>query len=198
MGATLRRALKGFSLAELLVYQGLLVTLLALTLVFLVPGLRLSARGLNQAELLRGGHLAMDQLCRDLRLCPAAALTYLPESALCGRPGGGWTADGTVYLDDQAWLYDLSAGPQLRRGQFSVQETLKLPPSHGRFSPEQLQLARGACNWRSLCSGLRRFSFEHAGPLAGSPSGPYKVTLSLEVEGQSLVLQQTLQPRMSR
>lgn len=198
MGATLRPARSAFTLAELLVYQGLLVMLLAMLVLFLVPGLRLQARGLNQSELLRGGHLAMDQLCRDLRLCPAAHLTYEKGQALCGRPGGGWTADGTPFLQDEGWIYPLSAATSLRRGTFSVTRALNLPAGYGRFAPDQLQKALATSRWRVLCTGVQSFRFEHAGPITARPTGPYRLTLGLVIEGQTLLLQQSVQPRLTR
>ncbi len=195
LGVILRPARKAFTLAELLVYQGLLVMLLALIVLFLVPGLRLSARGMTQSELLRGGHLAMDQLCRDLRLTPAASLTHQAGLGLCGRVGGGWTADGTVFPGDEAWIYPLSPTATLRRGTFSVTKERML---HSRFEPTQVQQALTLCHWRTLCTGVQSFRFEHSGPISTSPSGPYRLTLGLVVEGQTLMLQQSIQPRLSR
>lgn len=195
------RNAKGFTLPEILVTSALLCLLLTMSVSFLVPGLRAYVRGQRHAELLRMGHLALDQITRDLRLCPAAVLTCRPHEqgvTLCGRVRAGWTPDGTSYLADSAFLYRHAAAEnRLLSARPRAVDVLNPFPA-GRLTAQQVEIVSAKVAWQPLCSAVKRFAFEHAGTASDKPQGPYRLQLELLLEGSALNLRQTVQPRQAR
>jgi len=181
----LRPATKqAFSLAELLVYQALLLLLIGMAAMFLVPGLRLQSRGLEQAERLRCSHLIMDQLCRDLRQTPPACLS-LQSGILSGRRLNGWTPDGTVLLADEGWFFDVQ---KCRR----AQAVLNLAPTWREALPLAQYLPH--LRWQKLSPEPALLTFSGAGSDPARPRPPY----SLQLQIGDLSLQQTVQARLAR
>ena len=173
-----------FSLAELLIYQGLLLLLIGLAAMFLVPGLRLQSRGLEQAERLRCSQLIMDQLARDLRQTPPACLS-LQKGILSGRHLNGWTADGTVLLDEQGWFFEIQPCRRARLA-LGLAPTWREPLPLAQFLPR--------LRWQKLSPEPASLSFSGTGGDASRPRAPYNLTLQIG----DLTLQQTVQARLLR
>ncbi|MBN9420235.1 hypothetical protein ABS71_17195 [bacterium SCN 62-11] len=184
------RDARGLSLAELLVYQALLLLIVGMAALFLVPSLKLQNRGLDRAEELRAAHLVMDELCLDLRQTPQACLS-LQNGYLSGRRMSGWTPDGTVLLDDQGWIFEVAS---CRRGRCSWQQVLNLSPTwREALEPAQLQTCLPRLSWQKL-SGAARLTFRDSGGQADKPRGPYSLVLQVG----DLTLQQMVRPRLLR
>lgn len=190
---------RAFSLPEMLVASALLMILTSLVTQFFIPALNCQRRGLVQSELMREGYRAMDDLIRDLRLCPAALLTYdPPEQRLVGRAQSGWTPDGTSVYSAGCWVYQWqSPERRLRRSLAAIggglQDTLVSP---GRIGLCELNLALQGASWKVLCMSLVHFEFRHQGVDPTAPSGSYEVSMSLQQGQQHLEIHQSLTPRL--
>lgn len=181
----------GFTLVETLLYQALLLLILTLAVLFLVPSLRLQSRGLVQAERLRGGHLLMDRLCRDLRETPQTCLSF-QNNLLCGRRSQSWSSEGDVLLEDQGWFFDLTT---CRSALLSWQHGLGLAQTWKEpLSLAQIQSCQPHLKWRRLIAESAHITFSSAANATGKPQGPYTVAVRIG----DLDLQQTVQPRQLR
>lgn len=179
---------RGLNLAELLVYQALLLIIVGMGALFLLPSLHLQNRGLSRAEELRVAHLVLNDVCLDLRLTPPSCLA-LHGNYLSGRCTSGWTPDGTVLLDDQGWVFDLSS---CRRGRCSWQQVLKLSPTwREALKPAELQECLPHMSWQKAGVGAR-LSFRANGTDSTRPRAPYQLILQVG----ELSLQQTVLPRL--
>ncbi|MBT9588556.1 hypothetical protein IV102_34785, partial [bacterium] len=125
MQATSRHIARGFTLVETLVAASLTVVMFTLITQFIVPALSYQSRGLARSELMRQGYRAMDGLVRDLRICPAAVLSFDPAtSRLCGRLRTDWTPDGTGIYSAECWVVEWEAAEQrLRRTVLAIGAT---------------------------------------------------------------------------
>lgn len=201
MQVTSRNIARGFTLVEVMVAASLTVVITTLISQFVVPALGYQARGLAQSELLRQGYRAMDGLVRDLRLSPAALLSFDPAtSQLCGRFRTDWTPDGTALYSAECWVYGWDAGRQrLARTVLAIgasnSESLTQPY---RISACELRTALVGARWKTLCTCLTAFEFKHRGVEIQAPSGQYEVSMSLGQQGQRLEIHQTVTPRQSR
>ena len=193
------RSRTAFTLPEMLVASALLLVLTSLVMQFFFPALRYQSRGLVQSELMRQGYRAMDCLTRDLRLCPAALVSYDPSAhRLVGRAQSGWTPDGTAVYSTRCWVYEWDGGQQrLRRGSLVIGgaplDMLALP---GRVGLHELTAALPQASWQALCLGAVEFDFRHQGVDPTAPSGSYQVHLSLRQGEQHLELGQNVTPRL--
>lgn len=186
----MRAARSGFTLAEVLIYQALVLVVLSMAVLFLIPSLNLQNRGLLHAERLRGGYMVLDGLCRNLRETPETCLAF-QAGVLSGRHSDGWTSEGEVLLQDEGWFFQLD---DCRSARLSWQREFGLGPGCKEpLSLTQLQDCRPKLQWRGFISESARVTFRSAGPDA-KPRGPYTVALRVG----DLELQQTVRPRQLR
>lgn len=191
---TLRRRNQGFTIPEVLIGAGLLAVITLVLVQFLVPALRTQASGQVQAELLRAGMLSVQKLTRDVRLCPASALTYSEsEQMLAGGARDDWTAEGTALPSTQrwAWRYEVSS-TRLSRLQWAVPPSTPLE----RLTTTALHSLTQQPGWKIVASRVVGFHF-HA--RSSEPlEGPFEVYLDLELNGIHLQLSDKVQPRLQR
>ena len=198
---SLRHRRQALSLPEMLVASALIMILTSLVTQFFIPALNVQRRGLVQSELMREGYRAMDDLIRDLRLCPAALVTYDPAGQrLVGRAQSGWTPDGTGVYSAGCWVYQWqSSERRLRRSLVAIggglEDTLALP---GRVSLTELDLALQRASWKLMCPNLVFFEFRHQGVDPTAPSSSYDLSMTLQQGQQDLEIHQSLTPRVKR